>query len=68
MPAYDRGDMIELPGEFGAMPVRKRFIDEGNAANILAGNNPIKIDCPVTLLHCTNDKIAPAKVCLFRSF
>lgn len=61
---YDSGALFDLPGKYGSMIIRKRFIDEGNRQNLLAGagDAPINIHCPVILLHCLEDDVAPYEV------
>jgi len=60
--AYDSGAMIELPSPTGAYPIRRRLVEEARAYNLLRSTAPIDIHCPVTLLHCIDDNIAPYQV------
>ena len=60
---YDSGELFSVPGDYGPMVLRRRFIEEGNRANFLKQKeDAIDISCPMILLHCTADNVAPYEV------
>ncbi len=60
--ALDRGDTVLLPAEPDPLPLTRAALDAGEACCVM--DRPIRLSCPVRLLHGQRDAVVPWRTAL----
>lgn len=60
--ALDRGEIVRLPAEPDPLPLTRAALDAGEACCVM--DRPIRLSCPVRLLHGQRDAVVPWRTAL----